>query len=133
MSFLAGIVSFDGLSVSSREAFEKALARFRSHDPRNLDRTEDASWILVHSGPSDMWEGPRVFNKKEYVALATGIQWRKTPSQTPATEYLSDRFLQCAEIENCFDYFSIAILNRSDRKCTLAVDPLCRFTCVLLC
>src|SRR4030042_3293865 len=111
MSFIAGIVSFDGLHISSKGAFEKALARFRRHDPRNLDRMENGSWILVHSGPTDMWEGPRIINKKEYIALATGIQWRKTPSHTPATEYLADCLLQHTEIENCFDYFSIAVLN----------------------
>ena len=123
MPFIAGITSFNRLDIDTKERFHKAVITFCRNSPWPLDSIEDNSHILVHSGSPDMWDGPRIINEEEYLATALGTQWKRTQSAKPALEYLSGCFLKDVEVENSFDYFSIAVIDKKNRRTILATDP----------
>ena len=124
MPFIAGAVDFKGLDDEAKGHFDKVLSMYSQDVLWPLHRIESSTHILVHSGPSEMWVGPRVISTPGYDAISLGTQWRKTPCETRALEYLCSCFLQDREVSNCFDYFQVAIVDRAEARCILATDPL---------
>lgn len=126
MAFIAGVLPRDSpISESLLESFERALQVFERELAWPVDRIEGEGYLLVQAGPVDMWEGPKAIKNRDYVAIATGIQWRKIPAQGSASAYLSSCLLHGKEIGNYFDYYSVAVVNSTgERRCILATDAL---------
>lgn len=126
MSFVAGIVKFENyIDDAAKKRFDVALHVFEEHFSWPLAKIETNEYIIVQSSTPDMWEGPKTVRSSSYDAVATGIQWKRIPSSDSATEYLATQFLSDnPEIENYFDYFSCAVIDKANKKCVLATDPL---------
>jgi hypothetical protein len=126
MSFLAGIMSFDQeLEGSARDRFIRAYSISGKCLPMPSEIIEGKRSILVQAGFSRLWEGPRILSQEEYDAVASGSQWRRIPNAKSTLAYLLSCLVSRAcEIENYFDHFNCAVLDKLGGAVFLATDPI---------
>jgi len=125
MSFVAGVMSLQGtLEEEVRTRFAGALAVMESEVVWPIQRLESEGASLVQGAFGNMWQGPAMASGQEYDAVACGVQWKETPSSS-ALQYLVEAFTseQC-EIDNHFDFFNCAVLEKGKNRVILGTDPL---------
>jgi hypothetical protein len=127
LSFTAGIVKLGTpLTTEEKTQFETALKQMHDSIRHPIKKIEKDDYILVVTNPSEMWEGPHHLVKENYDAVASGVQWKKMNTNT--TEYLADAFLKDkVQLENYFDNFFCAIVDKQSNKFILATDILGSF------
>lgn len=93
--------------------------------PWKIQKVNLKECILACADTNDMWEGARKMENSDFAAIATGVQWKRIPLFNSTLEYLATQFAyKEPKIEDYFDYFSCAIIDKKKNRCILATDPL---------
>jgi len=123
MGFIAGIFTTNNdLDIEKLSRFEEAVD---SLEIKNHRRLSGKNHVLIQLDNNDLWEGPKYLSEKDYNAICTGTQWKNNPSESPTTAYLVSKFLDMSvNFDHCFDYFSIAVVDKEANACIIAADPL---------
>ena len=125
MSFIAGIIGLGGpLAKLKRMQFLNAFTLMKKELPWPADVVESNRSILVQAGFPHLWQGRKLLSDSRFDAAVSGIQWRKTAYSGSSLSYLAHKLTsRTCEVEDYFDYFACAVLDKEKDLFVLTTDP----------